>query len=152
MSATCKKRLLNINFYSVVPLCLCFILPVITAQMFLPVTESHFPHKASHFNAVNSYVISQRKHIFVYAELKTLTSSEQCYVYIVGESGPGAEFGLGNWVHGGEHGRPRHDGRETSPGSGAALADHQGWTFCWYRDQQERRSARTLTPMNSQPR
>lgn len=56
--------------------------------------------------------------------------NEQCCVYIVGEFGPGAEFGLGNWVHGGEHGRPRLDGRETSPGPGAALADHQGWTFC----------------------
>lgn len=45
---------------------------------------------------------------------------------MVGESGPGSEFSLSNRVHGGEHGRPRLDGGEASPGPGAALADHQG--------------------------
>lgn len=69
MSTTCKKRLLNINFYSVLPLFLCFILPVITAQMFLPVTGVTFSNKAIHFNAVNSYVITQRKQFIVSAEL-----------------------------------------------------------------------------------
>lgn len=48
----------------------------------------------------------------------------------VGEPGPGSELGLCNRLHGGEHGRPRPDGRETSPGPGSAVADNQGWPFC----------------------
>lgn len=61
--------MLNINFYSVLPLFLCFILPVITAQMFLPVTGVTCSNKAIHLNAVNSYVITQRKQFIFSAEL-----------------------------------------------------------------------------------
>lgn len=65
------------------------------------------------------------------------TESLSAALHLTGESEPGPELGLCNWLPCSEHWSFRPERGEATSGAGPPVADHQNRPVCWHRAQQK---------------